>query len=103
VPWIFVAISSSIALVTILVGLNLAPRPHWHFTILDVAVDIAGGLLFGGLFEAVLLVLKQMRTRPRLLLVVPGAIVTIVLGVLAVFFVEGGAARALVYGLSVLV
>jgi uncharacterized membrane protein len=59
-------------------------------------------LLVWGLFEAVLLLLKRMSTRPRSFLVVLGAIVSIVLGVLAVFFIEGGAARALVFGLAVL-
>jgi ABC-type transport system involved in multi-copper enzyme maturation permease subunit len=91
----FLSVAVSVAIVTIVIGLALTGAPNWHFTILDVVLDMVGGAVFG-IFA---LALSSYWKNSRALVQVAIEIIVVVLGILTVLTVEGGAARAILFGL----
>lgn len=87
-------VASVIAVVTIVIGLALVGSSNWHFTILDTVVDVVAGVVFGLLAYA----LTAYVTRSRTGIQVGVAGLIVVVGIVTVLIVEGGAARALIFG-----
>ena len=91
---VFLAVASVVAVVTIAIGLSLTGAPNWHFTILDVITDVGGGVVFGLLAHVSANYWISSRSFVRLAI----AVVLAVVGSLLVLTIEGGAAKALIFG-----